>query len=298
MDRTPKKILGFLGLGLVAGMTIFAASLPTPEAKALSTSSVTDSIVVTVSPPPYVASVGFLDHKEDVPYVNATQNIRFNYIGVEQIEVTLLYTDENGVTTTHTLLPSQSVAPAGGTEVLALDMMNYGYGEFTLRLEGSGQYGSSQDLVKFSHVPVTAKVEEDENTSDINTILDYDENSVDIDHFEINVYDENGNLVDVLSPITVNKPEKKIKLPFAENQLPAGKYTVSVSAIDPTGNTLYRSWDVVFIYEPPVSVPNTGGLFAGLNISKSDYLITGLIVFAMVGGFGMWFIGKKSSKRR
>ena len=74
---------------------------------------------------------------------------------------------------------------------------------------------------------------------------------------------------------------------------------MSISAIDPNGNLLYDAWDVVFVYDPML-VPNTGGLFAGLNISKVDYLVTGLIAFGMVGIFGIWFILKdrKSSKRR
>ena len=298
MRKTPKKVIGLFGLVLVAAMTVFAASLPSPNAEAVGTSSVTDSIVVTVLPPAYVANVSFLDHTEDIPYINPNQNINFNYSGVEQVKITLEYTNKSGATSSY-VVHDQSVNPDGNTETLALDLSNYGYGRYEVKLEGSGQYGSAQDIIKFSYVSVTATVEEDEDTGKIYTILDYDENSADVDHFVINVYDENGNLVDALSPIIVNKPNKKIEMPFAEKNVPAGKYTVSISAIDPNGNLLYDAWDVVFVYDPML-VPNTGGLFAGLNISKVDYLVTGLIAFGMVGIFGIWFILKdrKSSKRR
>ena len=47
MKKTPKKVLGFLGLAFVAAMTIFAAALPNPEALAAS-SSMTDTIIVRV----------------------------------------------------------------------------------------------------------------------------------------------------------------------------------------------------------------------------------------------------------
>ena len=46
-----------------------------------------------------------------------------------------------------------------------------------------------------------------------------------------------------------------------------------------------------------VDVPDTGGLFAGLNISKSDYLITGLAIFFLTGITGLFFIIRKKNKR-
>lgn len=290
MRKTPKKILGLLGLGLVAGMTVFAAVLPGSDASAVST--VTDSIVVTVSPPAYIANVEFLDHKDDVPYVNPNQNINVSYSGVEQIRATLDWTDENGNTTQY-ILVDEVVTPQNGTKTLTLNLANYGYGIFRLSFEGSGQYGAKSDTVAFSYVPVTAEVKEDTN-GDINTYLDYDDNSADIDHFEIKIYDDNGQLVETLPAI--NKGIKKVRLPF-EN-LPSGKYTVAVLALDATGNALYKSWNDIYVYdEPVIAVPNTGGLLGMLNISKADYLVTGLIVFAMVGGFGLFVILKKDKKK-
>ena len=296
MNKTPKKILGLLGLAFVVAMTIFAAALPSPEASAISTSTMTDSIVVTVTPPPYVASVDFLDHRDDVPYVDPRQNINFNYNGVEQVMIELTHTDVNGATNSHTVY-NATVAPSGQTETLALNLGLFGYGRYELVLSGNGRYGAAQSRIRFSYVPVTAKVAEDPQTGEIVATLDYDNNSTDIDHFRVEIYDENGNLAATVDP--VNKPTKRVVLPF--DNLPKGKYTVSVLAIDPTGGALYQSWDDVFTYSPMVmAVPNTGGLFMGLNISKADYLVTGLIIFAMIGGFGVWFISKhrKSSKKR
>ena len=45
-----------------------------------------------------------------------------------------------------------------------------------------------------------------------------------------------------------------------------------------------------------LAVPNTGGLFGALNISKTDYLITGVIVFLLTGIFGAVFIAKRQKK--
>ena len=47
-----------------------------------------------------------------------------------------------------------------------------------------------------------------------------------------------------------------------------------------------------------IVVPNTGGLFESLNISQSDYLITGLIIFFVVGVGGAIFIAKSKNYKR
>lgn len=49
--------------------------------------------------------------------------------------------------------------------------------------------------------------------------------------------------------------------------------------------------------EEPIDVPNTGGFFGTLNISKTDYLITGLIAFFVLSGGILVFL-KKSKNRQ
>jgi hypothetical protein len=45
-------------------------------------------------------------------------------------------------------------------------------------------------------------------------------------------------------------------------------------------------------------VPNTGGFFESLNVSKADYLATGLIIFFTVGLSGIVFIAKNKRTSR
>lgn len=54
------------------------------------------------------------------------------------------------------------------------------------------------------------------------------------------------------------------------------------------------------IFVPNTGAPDTGGLFQDLNISKEDYLITGLIVFFVLGivGFGVVTSNHKSATTR
>ena len=77
MKKTKKRVLGLLGLGLVAVTTIFAASLPGPEAAAVETNSVTDTIVVrVVGKDPLLEITSDQDGKE---LVQQTQIFSFDY---------------------------------------------------------------------------------------------------------------------------------------------------------------------------------------------------------------------------
>ena len=49
-----------------------------------------------------------------------------------------------------------------------------------------------------------------------------------------------------------------------------------------------------------IIVPDTGGVLGNLKIAKSDYLITGLMIFFLAGVSGIYFVAKdrKKSKRK
>lgn len=288
MKKTPKKVLGFLGLGLVAAMTFFAAISPNPEA--LAASSVTDTITVRVlagSP-----DVNIDSPKSGSVFVSPNQTIAFDFSKSDSVLVTMEKKMPSGSPQIYTLY-SSNPGQEPGDDSVGLDLSEpiYGYGEYTVRIRGTlGSSLMDEDTIKFSYLPVSGEVEEDDSGK-IETILNYDNGSVDLSHFVIKVYDDNGNLVSSMPAITVEKPTKTVELPFAKNKVPSGKYIVSIEAYDTNGELVYNSYDVVFIYEP-VRVPNTGGLFQGSNISKDDYLITGLIVFSVVGIAGVVFIAK------
>lgn len=294
MKKTPKKVLGCFGLVLVATMTIFAAFLPYPEA--LAVSSVTDTIVVRVlagSP-----DVNINSPASGSIFVNPNQTVTFDYSKATDVLVTMEKEMPSGTPQVYTLFsghPDQE--PGNGSVNLDLSEAIYGYGEYTAIIRGDNGNGLvDEDSVKFSYVPVSAKVEEDENGK-VDVILDYNEDSEDLDHFVINVYDDHGNIVSALSNITVEKPNKIVELPFAENKIPAGTYTIKVAAYDVNGELIYKTFDVVFVYDP-TKVPNTGGFFKSLNISKEDYLATGLIIFFTAGITGIVFIAKNKRTSR
>ena len=125
-----------------------------------------------------------------------------------------------------------------------------------------------------------------------------------VDTIVINVYDEDGNLVEGLSPIVVEAPNKSVVIPFDDPNLdlPSGNYTLVVQAYNADGVELYRENSLVVYYEkieipdtavPDTEAPDTGGFFRNFNISRTDYLLTGLTIFTIVGISGAVFISRR-----
>lgn len=315
MKKTQKKVLGLLGLFLVAAATVFAAFLPGPQATA--TSSVTDTVIVrVVGTQPNVEIVS--DLKNGATIVHPEQNITVNYEEIKHLTVTVKYTDKDGVV--HTIdLVDQDTTEGPGSLPLNLDFSQgeFGYGEYVITVKGEGEGGITDETnLKFSYIAVVAETAEDEKTGDPVLKLDYEpddgtpEGEGKVSTIVINIYDEDGNLIKP-SPITVTAPDKEVVLPFSDYDLASGKYKIVIEAYDRNDNLLYRTVTLYCNYKTtPVpdtdddgkkeeaKVPDTGGLFQNSNISNSDYLVTGLLIFLIVGVGGAVFIVKRDRKAR
>lgn len=304
MKKTKKRVLGLLGLALVAIATIFAVFLPGPGASAEGTiTTVTDTISVrVVGSQPDILNV---KPENGSVFIYPDQNLSFDYENVEYITVTIYYTDKDDVTHKIDLLttddPKSFVNYAAGTYSTPLDLLaeDYGYGEYKVHIEGIGLEGVKDfEDVTFSLYPVTGEASEDENDGLVYLHLNYDTENEDISTIGINIYNENGNLVDAISPITVNSPDTKVELPFSENDLATGKYRIEITAYDPDGVALYKPYITYYYYET-IPVPDTGSLFNNLNISRADYVITGVLIFLSAAILGIIFIAKgKNNKKR
>lgn len=307
MKKTQKKIIGLTGLALVIAVTIFAAFLPNPGASAVS--SVTDTIIVRVvgSTP----SAEILNPASGSTFVSSAQTININYEHVQSLDILVRFKDRNGVEHTK-LLHTGDVTDVTGS--LSYDFNEladeFGFGEYTVLVSGTGVDGTPLpgDSVNFLFVPVLANVEKDPESEKTYLDLDYDPYTEDgagkVSSLEINIYDENGNLVESLSPITVNAPDTRVEIPFSEYDLKSGKYSIEITAFGKSGDDLYKPYVTSTDYEakewsgeevvPDANVPNTGSLFESLNISKADYLITGAIIFFIAGISAFAFIIKRS----
>lgn len=310
MKKAHKKALGVFGLVAVAVMTAFAAFMPVPVTQA--TSSLIDTVeirIIGVSANAYITSP-----ENNTIFTGSEQIMTYNYENVGHITVTIEYVDSGGNSQPPITIDSFDPTDEYGSGLANIDFdsYGYGYGKYIIRVVGEGNDGlTHEDAISVSYLPVTATVEEDEETSDANVSLNYNENSDDIDTLELNVYDKNGNLITELSPIKVAKPGKNVTIPFSETNLPAGEYIITVTALDENGNPLHEPYELTFNYRPvevpdtsggEAEAPDTGGFMATLNISKADYLITGLLVFFIVGVVGIYVVAKDkkndSKKRR
>ena len=308
MKRTHKKIVGLFGLVLVVVMTIFAAYLPGPGASAIST--VTDTITVTVleSRP----SVQILEPNSGDITSSLDGQIVVKYDNLSSYSLTVKYIKSNGTEGTQ-LISSSDNPDEHGEETFIFGAIGeeYGYAHYVITLSGTGVDGTPlQDSVEFDFVAVESDAKENEETGDIEVDLDYESDAPGmndeekVDTIVINVYDEDGNLVEGLSPIVVEAPNKSVVIPFDDPNLdlPSGNYTLVVQAYNADGVELYRENSLVVYYEkieipdtavPDTEAPDTGGFFRNLNISRTDYLLTGLTIFTIVGISGAVFISRR-----
>lgn len=302
MRRAQKKAFGLFGLVLVVAMTIFAASLPSPEASAVST--LTDTIVVRVmgdNPRVDITTPG------DRVFTRPNQTVSLTYENVGSLTIKLEVKDKDGITHTYVIENIDDIGYVPGDHTVNLNLSNYGYGDYTVTAIGTGEDGvSDDDVVEFKYIPVTGSIEkggEDEN-GDPTLVLDYDENSDNIKKIGIVLYDENGNVIENVPPIVVTPPTKNVSIPFNTYDLPPGKYIIEITAYDGDDNVLYREYQIFYVYTPEekedIVVPDTGAGSGSLNISRVDYLVTGLLIFFSAGIIGVLFImrGKKSQKKR
>lgn len=306
MKRTNKKLFGFLGLTAVAAITTFAVFLPTPEAQAAG--SVTDYLTVRVVGPE--ADIEIIRPNDGADFVNPNQTIDYDYVGARKVTVTLEYPAPDGTVVTEVLKQMDDLDYESGVDSINLNLNDpkYGYGRYVVKVACEGTDGVfKEDAIEFTYVPVTAEAEQStEKEGEVNVDLNYDETNENIDTIVINVYDEDGNLIEGLSPVIVQSPNKTVALDFMSYGLEPGTYIITATACDKNGNPLYEPYVTKVNYAvPEKAVPNTGSVFQNANISKTDYLITGLIVFGLVAMAGTVTIlkhnrqdSKQSNRRR
>lgn len=290
MKKTSKRILGIAGLTLVAAMTVFAALLPGNGASAIDTNPATDEVEVRVVGS--VPKVTITHPESGSVFVEPEQYFTFDFENDNVVTAEVHYTDASGEEHTYlidTLYPDYQPG-SSGKYMLDLMSSQYGYGDYKIVVRGTGLDGVvAEDTVDFTFGPVSATVKEvtDDGTYDIE--LHYNPEAEDIDTVVINVYDENGNLIEALSPTTVEFPDTEVELPFGKDGLGSGKYTIEVIAMNAEGKPLAAPYIFVIDYTAPgesgggvTPAPDTGRFFGALNASSADIILTGVMMFMVV----------------
>ncbi len=305
MQRRKKQLLGAVGLAGVMAMTAIACSMPAPDASAQS-GETTITVVVENNE---VLSTQIISPKDTEMYQTNVIPIRTVYQGATELVHSLSCRTADGSTVNKVIDTLQLGSRSSGTREFeyAIDTSELGVqADCVLTATAKGpDNGSVTDQVSFRYrsLVVEIKDEVDENR---NPLVHIDV-SDDVYVLTIQVYDEHGN------PVFVDKDGKpkaiqverdqfdlenmsyELYLPMSEYGAKAGKYSLAVVAYGEDRKTVISMNLNTFEYKPETpEVPGTGSVFDDLNISRMDYLLTGLIAFGAVAGFAIYLMLRKS----
>ena len=178
-----------------------------------------------------------------------------------------------------------------------------GYGEYIIEVKGYGlAHNADPQTISFTYVPVTTEIIENDDGTFV-AELTYDASivcGVDVEVLNstpASVW--NGQITSAQASAT-SVVTKTIELPFAttEDVSKTDTYTVRTTAYSCADNTLlYKPMDQTVDYENIV-VPDTGALFKNLNISRTDYLITGILIFSIFAICAFVFTAKRQKNYR
>lgn len=312
-----------MGLASVATMTIAAYNVPAPAAYANTTTSV--PLSVTVYGNDVSASItGNIQDGTETAVSPVSIPVIFSHAGTLNYKVTAT---QNGVTTTVTeendidLSLIDGVTDQGdgyaGTYIATLNLADYvtaaGFNgsekvSFTIEVQAFGRYSgaSTPDYITFTYSQIAI------NPSD-NTLPDTEEGESTVrteENGDPIIIVETGQNVTRIHSVILNADGNvifaqdnaptdnltNVVLSFAEHNVKSGWYTIRAIGYDNAGSSL-GSTDYRFYYAAPIGLPNTGGsIFAGLNIGKTDFLVSGLLVFGIAAIAGLYLMNRKSNK--
>lgn len=313
MQKTKKQLLGFVGLAAVGIMTAVAYAMPAAAAEEEPLTGTGDvNVVVTV---PTQEGAGKITAPVDGSIkTEPNTEVVYMYNEIANAKLYIEYKDQNNNIVRKLLDDFTPDEPySAGERRIDVNLLDYSEREndYKVILQVTNLDGATtgDDIVTFSYRIMTAEFEK-KPASNGDPILNIDINS-EVDKVYVYIYDKNGEplITDEDGnevPVLVNRDDidpatgliTKV-LPFAENEAANGKYTAVVVAYNAKGNIISMvSLDTEYTFVNPdlPETPNTGFTIGDLNISRVDYLITGLIVFGVVAGFALYLVYRKSRR--
>ena len=324
MKKPNKPLLGFLGLIVVAIMTIVAYFIPTNEAAATDSTVMSDSIKVVV----YDQFPGIvINSPADDSVTNSNLTVDVFYENIDYIDFIASYVGEDGNTveiplkrfTPTDLDPEFNIASGDETITIDLSEIDLPYNTYTLTTVGHSPIGYDEDAIEITYVPVVPSEDaETDDNGDPVIIVDYDKGT---EKLEIMAYDEDGNPI-FSEPVVFENPypydagSRKITLPFSSYGIKSGNYSIQITAykhiqaVDEDGNPLYDedgnpimilapidspAMIISLAYQAPEApaIPNTGRLLQTFSTTKSDYLITVTIVMVFAVIWAIFVMNKR-----
>lgn len=324
MTKLKKQCFGLLGLGLVAIMTIAAYNVPTLKASATSTSTDVEVRVLVEGTDPEIKFfkplAGSVIVGPNVPVTLVYANISTVNYTVERIYM--------GTSSSFTLSPLHAAsAPNVASGAHDFDIIN-GYGKYVINAVSTDN-GTVEDSTWFRHVPADINVinpgdpnkpqPSPNQPEDVNPEEDpianikYDDNVCSV---HIQAYNKLNNHPLFNPELVYNIPSPRpaenianILLPFKQYNAQSSDYTIQVTAFGcgassttPLDDPIKKNYTHTAHSEegtPSPEVPNTGMItIAGLNISRSDYLFSGLIIFGASISLALFIIRRRRKSSR
>ena len=219
-------------------------------------------------------------------------------------QVVITVVDKEGNTVKTIVLDN----PSAG-DVANVDLSDLAPGSYDIIVDYFDENGNKIDSKTISVVKtdtngnadVTIEDKVDSVTTIEITIYDKDGNvvrvvKIDRETGTVYVYDADGNLLYTIP--NGYSGDGNFSIPF--DGLEDGEYKTVITYKDNNGKIIGNSTTYNITYDDgkAIVVPDTGGLFQGLNISREDYLITGLVVFMVISvvAFGIVIRKKKTNK--
>lgn len=321
MKGKQKQLLGFFGLSLVTAMTAVAYSLPAPGAAA---QDLNVSVTVTAEN----GSARVISPENNAVLTGRTTDVAISYNKVRSVATVVTCVDteskeqvfnetRNATLTEVTGVHKESytvpeslgnVTCSAKITATGLDGETYYDGvSFSFRAMNIPNPGTPDDPIKPPVQPGEEPCEgpncgkfDDNNNPIVDVVV-----SDDVETVYVQVYDGDNNPVFVdkngkAVPIETTRDAFKdgkfaLTLPMSSYNAKAGKYVAVLTAYNGKGEVVSTN-NYWFEYMPKVETPGTGSILADLNLSRADYLLTGLVAFGLVAGFATYLIFRKSRR--
>lgn len=320
-----KSIIGALG---IAGLTLLGGLALTNQTYAQEATSSEVTVQVTVLP--NGQSVAIKSPTSDSKVLENQVPLNIDFTKSKTIEYEIKLTDKDGTTTTianETVDVSNAGAANSGSKKIPLDMQqltNGVFGKVSIKVTVDGK-AETADTVEFNYVPVAVEKTQTNPRGYTGFRIAH---AGGVAKVKVTLKDKSGHKVgdkeiEITDPVAMtNGGTIELNSEEINNKLDKGDYTLEVVALNGAGDDLEKPEVASFKFtgkdEPAKpedkpatpgknggkktpAVPNTGGsVFAGMNLSSSDFLASGIAVFAFLSLLAVVFLkkGKKSGYRR
>lgn len=320
-----KSIIGALG---IAGLTVLGGLALTNQTYAQEATSSEVTVQVTVLP--NGQSVAIKSPTSDSKVLENQVPLNIDFTKSKTIEYEIKLTDKDGTTTTianETVDVSNAGAANSGSKKIPLDMQqltNGVFGKVSIKVTVDGK-AETADTVEFNYVPVAVEKTQTNPRGYTGFRIAH---AAGVAKVKVTLKNKNGQkigdkVIEITDPTAMtNGGTIELNSEDINNKLDKGDYTLEVLALNGAGDDLEKPEVASFKFtgkdEPAKpedkpatpgknggkktpAVPNTGGsVFAGMNLSSSDFLASGIAVFAFLSLLAVVFLkkGKKSGYRR